>query len=433
MFAYNLALNLLLVILSPFILVFVALNSKFRNGIGERLGMLSSGAFDKIRGKKIIWFHAASVGETQALIPVINEIKKINSGYDIIATTTSVNGRNKLQKDLEGVILHACLLPADLDFIVAGFVRKVSPKMVVIVETELWPNLVSCLYKNRVPVVMINGRISIKSFRFYRLFKFFFRGILDKFSVLVMQSEKMVVRLRLMGIDKQKMIMVRNTKYSNAESEKKGRKIEIPAKSGRKIVVAGSIRKGEEATVIGGFKRSIYGKACLIIAPRHLDRVRAVEETLDAEGLTHVRWTEVLDYKAVLFYDSIVVNTIGELQYIYKICDMAVIGGGFKPFGGHNPMEAAINAKPVIMGKNMFNFEDTSTRFVKAGGAFMIDDSADEMAEKLKFLFDNPDRASEMGKKCLEAIDAFRGSAATTALIINEVLLDSEKHRGIAQ
>jgi 3-deoxy-D-manno-octulosonic-acid transferase len=241
----------------------------------------------------------------------------------------------------------------------------------------------------------------------------------------MMQSEKMVVRLRMMGVKRDKMIMIRNTKYSAENGNETEKKIALPKNEKRKIAVAGSIRKGEEYTVIKGFKKSLLGKACLVIAPRHLDRVEAVEQILDAENMTHMRWTEVQNNKAVLFYDAIVVNTIGELRYIYKSGDYAVIGGGFKPFGGHNPMEAALNSLPVIMGRNMFNFEDTSQRFVKAGGAFMIDDSPDQLAEKLNFLYDNPDIALEMGKKVREAIEAFKGTAAATALIINEVLLEN--------
>lgn len=425
MFVYNLILNLLILIIIPFLPFVLLFGKKFRRGFLQRLGFMDKETLNGIKGKNIIWFHAASVGETQALIPVINEFMNINDSVHVVITTTSINGRNKMKEIMKDRALYVCLLPLDLNFIIGPFIKKINPKMAVVVETELWPNLMDRLYAMKIPSALINGRISQKSYSFYRFFKRFFSAVIEKFTVLMMQSEKMVVRLRMMGVRRDKMIMIRNTKYSAGGETETQKKIAIPKSENRKIVVAGSIRKGEEYTVIKGFKKSLLGKACLIIAPRHLDRVEIAEQILDAENMTHVRWTEVQNYKAVLFYDAIVVNTIGELQYIYKSGDYAIIGGGFKPFGGHNPMEAALNSLPVIMGRNMFNFEDTSQRFVKAGGAFMIDDSPEQLAEKLNFLYDNPDKAMDMGRKGKEAIEAFKGTAATTALIINEILLEN--------
>ena len=234
-------------------------------------------------------------------------------------------------------------------------------------------------------MAMINGRISVKSFRFYIRFKKFFSALIEKFTILMMQSEKMVVRLRMMGVKRDKMIMIRNTKYSTDSAADSSGKIAIPKDADRKIVVAGSIRKGEEYTVIKAFKKSLLGKACLIIAPRHLDRVEDTKKILEAENMTHVLWTEVQNYKAVMLYDAIILNTIGELQYIYKSGDYAIIGGGFKPFGGHNPMEAALNSLPVIMGRNMFNFEDTSQRFVKAGAPLWLMIRRNSLRKNLSF------------------------------------------------
>ncbi len=425
MFLYNLLLNVLFILLLPFLPFAFIFVKKLRRGIGERLGIINKETLNKIKGRSIIWFHAASVGETQALLPVISEFSKINDSMDIVITTTSINGRNKMKEVMKEKALYVCLLPLDFNFIIAPFVAKINPKMAVVVETELWPNLIDRLHARHVPMAMINGRISVKSFRFYIRFKKFFSALIEKFTILMMQSEKMVVRLRMMGVKRDKMIMIRNTKYSTDSAADSSGKIAIPKDADRKIVVAGSIRKGEEYTVIKAFKKSLLGKACLIIAPRHLDRVEDTKKILEAENMTHVLWTEVQNYKAVMLYDAIILNTIGELQYIYKSGDYAIIGGGFKPFGGHNPMEAALNSLPVIMGRNMFNFEDTSQRFVKAGGAFMVDDSPEQLAEKLKFLYDNPKEAAEMGKKAKEAIEAFKGTAATTALIINEVLLEN--------
>jgi len=423
--AYNLIINLLLLFVWPLLLLFVIFSPKYRRGISERLGLINAETAAKLSGHKLIWFHAASVGETQALIPVVRELAAINSDYAFLATTTSTNGRDRIKKELQGMLAHACLLPADFNFIIKPFMKKIKPSMLVIVETELWPNLVSAARAAGTPVMLINGRISVKSFGLYRAFKFFFKSVLEKFDVFVMQSEKMVVRLRMLGVKREKTVLVRNTKYSQeTPADPKAAAFD---RRGRVIVIAGSIRKGEEETVILGFKQSLLYKASLVIAPRHMNRVKDTEWILKRENMKYVKWSEIKDISAIPLYDAVVVDTIGDLAMLYNCGDIAVIGGGFRPYGGHNPMEAAMKSLPVIMGRNMFNFEDTSDKFVREGGAFMADNTPEAVAEKLKILADDPALRKQMGEKNRAAVMSYSGSAATTAILVNEVLLTHTK------
>ncbi len=418
---YNIILNFLLILFSPLIIAVVILSKKYRMGIGERIGIIDKAVLAKLSGHKIIWFHAASVGETQALIPVIKELAAINNNLAFLVTTTSVNGRDRIIKEIKDLIAHACILPADFNFIIKGFFNKIKPSMLVIVETEFWPNLISVAHSSGIPVMLINGRISVKSFGLYRTFRFFFKHILDKFDVFVMQSEKMVVRLRMLGIDRKKTILVKNTKYS--QETPVDPKVSSFDKRNKIIVVAGSIRKGEEETVIEGFRQALIYKGTLIVAPRHMNRVKDTEWILKRDKMKYVKWSEIREISAVPLYDAVIVDTIGDLARLYNYADIAIIGGGFKPYGGHNPMEAAMKSLPIIMGRNMFNFEDTSEKFVREGGAFMTDNNPQALAEKLNILAENPELRKKMGEINRSVVMSFAGSAATTAILVNEMIL----------
>ncbi|MFP4465705.1 MAG: 3-deoxy-D-manno-octulosonic acid transferase [Candidatus Goldiibacteriota bacterium] len=422
-YIYNILLDLLFVITLPFIAAGVLARRKNREGFFERLGFISNYTLAALKQKPVMWFHAASVGETQALIPVLKEIKKMQPGYNIFVTTTSNNGKKRIIKELPEVISHACLLPLDMHFIMGRFVKKISPLILVIVETEIWPNLIFSASRRNIPVVMVNGRISGKSFGGYRFFRMFFRKVLDQFTVLVMQNEKMAVRLRALGVKDSRMIMIRNTKYS-ADSGALSGKFDIRT-DGKTVIVGGSIRKGEEKTVIKSFAPH-REKAVLFIAPRHLERTAKIEKILHACGLSYDKWSRINTRKIIeIKKDAVIVDTIGQLDRLYEAGDIAVIGGGFLNYGGHNPMEAALNSMPVIMGENMHNFEDTAEQLVSGGGAFMTGNIPEEISEKLGILIDDAGKRAEMGKKNRDIVEHYRGTAETTALIVNEILLES--------
>ena len=422
-YVYNFFLYIAAVIASPFMLILLAFNKKWRQSLPERFGFMSRECIDELRGKKVIWFHAASAGEVQALAPVIKEFKVMKPDRCLLVTTTSMNGRKKIEKELQGVINCAFLLPLDIDFIIKGAMNSVNPEALVVVETELWPNLLNTARKRKIPVIMINGRISIKSFRVYYAFKFFFSWVLNRFDVLIVQSEKMLLRLKRLGVTKKKIIIMNNTKYSFEIDSKRADEIRNSDKRGRAIVVAGSIREGEEEIVIKGFVSSGVKNAVLVIAPRHLNRVPVIEKILGQSGLKYALWSSFRDYARITQYDAVIVNTIGELSYIYTAGDAAIIGGGFMKFGGHNPMEAAAAGLPLIMGKYMFNFEDTADQFTKNGGAYRAQ-TAEEIAEKLKLLLTDKALRLANGEQNKKIVERFRGSASTTAMLIDEVLIE---------
>jgi len=421
-FIYNLLLLFLIILFSPFILIGIIINPKWRKDVLERFCI-----YDKepaVEGKKTIWFHTASVGEIQALIPVLKELKNICEGYEFVITTTSINGKNKIKKELNDLILFSCFVPVDLYFFTDYFIRKIKPQLVVFIETELWPNLINNIYLKKVPLVLMNGRISEKSFIFYRVFSFIFAVILQKFMFIIVQSEKMAKRFISIGkLDNHKIIVLPNTKFSIEGNLKY--KYLISKEKNKKIIIAGSIREGEEELIIKSFF-NLKDKAILIVAPRYLKRVNNIIQILNKYNLKYELWTNLNECNKILDCEVVILNTIGELTHFYSMGDIAIVGGGFKNFGGHNPIEPAFYGLPVIVGKNMFNFEDTTNRLVTGGGTFVVEADVTEMTNILKLLVYNENERISKGYNNKKVVENFKSSAETTALLIKEILVDKK-------
>ncbi len=423
---YNFFLYAAAVILLPFIVLLLILKPSWRKGLSERAGRVPEEFKKKTAGKRIIWFHAASVGEAAAVVPVIREIKRMVRGCAIIATSTSLNGKKKLIEDAGKETVFVSVLPLEFGFVMRHFIRKIKPDMAVIVETELWPNLINSARREKVPLVLINGRISAKSFRIYSVLKFLFGPLLSGFALLVMQNEKVLKRMESLGADAGKMVILNNTKYSARQIEKKDKAPAVD-KNGKVIIVAGSIRPSEEKAVIRGCLKKGSKKVTLIIAPRHLERVREIIKTAEEERIGFKLWTEIKGDNIIPELEMIIVDTIGELDKIYHMGDIAVIGGGFGKYGGHNPMEAAYAGLPMIMGKRMVNFEDTSARFVKSGGAIEAEPDENEIGGAVRKLAGDESLRKKMGRINAEIIEKFRGTAETTAVLLAEILYESKE------
>ncbi|HDQ25382.1 MAG TPA: hypothetical protein ENN43_01390 [bacterium] len=427
---YSFVFSLLLVLFSPVILAGALVSKKWREWMLERAGIYPGSLREKIKGKKIIWFHAASVGEVQALAPVVRELKSLRQGRDIVVTTTSVNGRRKIEKELSDTVLFTAILPFDTIALMSRFIDMINPEAVIIVETELWPSLIKCVSDEKIPLILVNGRISVKSFGLYRALGFFFARLIERFSALIVQSEKIQKRMLRMGVRHKKMMILDNTKYSSGGGAARFLYPKEDALKNRVVVAAGSIREGEEGVIIEGFAASGAGGKLLIIAPRRLKRARECAAFLKKQGLSYILWSALKDRKKISEYDAVIVDTMGELSRIYGMADIAIIGGGFRKLGGHNPMEAAYAGLPMIFGKYMFNFEDTADRFVREGGAITADFSADGVAAAVRELAENSGRRSYMGEKNRSIVEKFVGSGPATAFLVNEIILESGAEKG---
>lgn len=419
-FFYNLTFILLLIVFLPLILIVVIINKKWREDILERFCIYDNKI--SFKDKKIIWFHAASVGEIQALLPVLKEIKKICNDYDFVITTTSINGKKKIKKEIHNLVLFYSFIPLDIYFFTDYFIKKINPEMVVFVETEFWPNLVNNIYNNKIPLLLMNGRISDRSHSLYKIFSFVFSSMLKKFSLIIVQSEKMAKRfISISGLNERKIIILPNTKFSIDENIKA--KYVITQQNNKKIIIAGSIREGEEELIIKAFA-DLKDKSILIIAPRYLQRVDKIKNIIKNHDLKYELWTNLKECNKILDYEIVILNTIGELTNFYSIGDIAIVGGGFKNFGGHNLIEPASFGLPVITGKNMYNFEDTTDKLEGEGGTIKIETDVIKLSSALKDLIENEEERKLKGEKNKKIIENFRSSADTTALLIKEFLID---------
>ncbi len=427
-FIYNFFLYLIGIIFFPLILVILLINKKWQIDVSERLGIIPKDIKESARNKKILWFHAASVGEVQALAPVVRELKKLSQEKEIIITTTSINGKNRIKKELGDIVFYTALLPLDFDFAVKRFINSFNIELFIIMETEIWPNLINYANKKNIPVTLINGRISDKTFKFYYMTRFFIAGILNKIFFVIVQNEKMKKRFIKMGVNEKKIMIIYNVKYSFELKVKEDYK--MINKNRKLFIVAGSIREKEEDFVLNVLNILKKENIVFFIAPRHLERVGFIIKLLEKYKFSFQKYSLIKDFSDIIKYELILVDTMGDLMKLYSIGDIAIVGGGFEKLGGHNPLEPAFFALPVITGKFMYNFEDTTEKMIKQGGTFQVE-TTQNLYDILNKLIENENLRKEAGKKNKEIIEKMQGTAETTAVILNEILLEKSGSKNV--
>lgn len=425
---YNLLLYLISIIFFPVIFFIFLFKKDWWIDIKERIGIFKKDIIEKAKNKKFLWFHAASVGEINALSPVVKELKKLSPEKEIIITTTSNNGKNKAKKELNDISFLIIFLPIDFDFIMKKFLKFFNIEALIIMETEIWPNLINCAYLKKIPIILINGRISDKSFKFYYIIRFFISNVLNKISLFLVQSEKMKNRFKKLGIDEKKIMVIYNVKYSFELNENKNfKKID---KNGKLFIIAGSIREKEEDFILSTFNNIKKENIVFFIAPRYLKRVNYICKLLKKYQFNFQKFSLIKDYNEITKYNMIIIDTIGDLVKLYSTGDIAIVGGGFQKSGGHNPLEPAYFSLPVIVGKFMYNFEDTIDKMVKEGGTFQVE-SSKELHDKLIFLIENENFRKTAGLKNKEILEKMQGTAETTAVILNEILLEKSEQKNV--
>ncbi len=315
-----------------------------------------------------IWFHAVSVGEFNAIYPLIELIHNEKSNYPIMISCTTKAGytlaRSKTKDERNIVVFY---FPFDIPLIVSSLLKKVSIKLLVIAETEIWPTTLSkCNLKN-IPVVLINGRISDKSFKNYYLLRFYFKNIVNLFTEILTQSQKDAEKFIAIGAEKEKVKVFSNLKFSTGKKSlkingKMAESIDSEDTSTTKIIFA-STHKGEEEIALNSYKKlsSKYPKLRLIIAPRHLNRIKEIKLLINKNGYKEI--TRSSGRKISSKNDIYLLDTIGELQDFYKKAKITVLGGTFAKIGGHNILEPIRANSYTIIGPNDFKIKELSTIF----------------------------------------------------------------------
>ncbi len=349
MLIYEIAVTILFFIALPFIYVVRAAKGKYMYGWREKFGILNPPVMDEKR----IMFHGVSVGEVIALENLIKKTKETFPDYEIIVTTGTKTGQEIAQKKYKDVASFITYFPYDVPIFVRSFLKKVKPSMVFIAETELWPAFSYYCKKCNIPLFIINGRISDATYNSYKMFRFFFAGMLKNYKGVYTQSEIDNGKMLSLGANPETTRVMKNLKF---DVKRKDSDIEIGQDAGR-VIIAGSTHAGEDEIVLEAFGKikEKFADSKLLLAPRHPQRVPQVTELVRKTGMKFGFRSKDDTFKD---NEIVILDTLGELGKMYAICDFAFIGGSFNKTGGHNPLEAVVYDKPAITGPSIHNFRD---------------------------------------------------------------------------
>ena len=402
----------------------------FRRGMKERLGFLAPGRLERLDGKQVFWIHAVSVGETRAALPLVKALKKTYPEVALLVTNVTETGHEIASRIKE---VDCCLFfPYDFSLVVRRVLKQVHPALIIIVETEIWPNFIRLASREDISVVLVNGRISDRSYPRYQWIKIFIRPLLAQFSALCMQTAEDARRLRMLGAPAARVQVSGNVKFDldiafhNAPTALQLKKrYHLPASE--LIWVAGSTHAGEEEAVVDVYQQLANRKTPLrlVLVPRHPERCSAVGKMLAARHIPFSRRSDLTSMDTLLASDMVLlVDTVGELQQLYMVADMVFVGGSLVPVGGHNILEASAVHKPVVFGPFMHNFREISRMLLAAGGGVMISGKK-ELKEVMERLLVDENLRLSMGSKGYALIQKNVGATAFTLEMIENVLADN--------
>ncbi|MDP8229633.1 MAG: 3-deoxy-D-manno-octulosonic acid transferase [Candidatus Gorgyraea atricola] len=400
--------------------------------MASRFGILSKRLRAISSRGKVIWIHAVSVGEMKAASILAPLLREKFPSHKIIFSSVTHTG-NKVAKTVATPEEEVFYLPFDLSFITNKVVKIIKPELFLCLETELWPNLISSLYRFNAKIILVNGRISNRSYIGYKRIRLIVSRLLRKFSLILMQSDEDAARVLDLGAPKERIFTVGNLKFDLLLLGPGNRRHEIRDKLGiakeEILLVAGSTHKGEEDIILDCFLRlkEDHKNIKLLLAPRHVERTQEIENLLAKFGLESRKYsrdkgphTKIEDFvrgRQGTRDKVLVLDVIGELKSIYSAADIVFIGGSLVKKGGQNPIEPAALSRPVIFGKYMFNFRDAAKSFLENKGAIQIQDK-DELYSSIKLLLDDPAEKKRLGANAKHTVDKNSGSSQRTIDLI---------------
>src|SRR3990167_2041671 len=398
-------------LIMPFVLMRLLWRSRraadYRKRWNERFGFSSYQA-----NKESIWVHAVSVGETLAAIPLVKElIDKYSNDFRIIVTTTTPTGSALVTKHLGHCVTHM-YAPFDVPTAVSRFLRRTRVKLCIIMETELWPNILTICNKRKIPIILANARLSERSCRRYRFIGRLTKHMLRSYHAVAAQGVLDGERFLQLGLNPKKLIVAGNIKFDldiPAELIAQGKIIRNLIGNHRRVLIAASTHDGEETVILEAFKkiRCEIANLFLIIAPRHPNRFHKIAELCRQQ---HYQLATRSEKTAITNNtDILLVDTIGELQMIYAAADIAFVGGSLAHTGGHNLIEPAALGLPILTGPHLHNFTEISRLLQDAGAAQVITD-ADSLADAVIALCSAKELCEKIGLCAKKTIEANRGA-----------------------
>lgn len=427
---YNIAAIIVVILIIPVFMIRAIRERGFVERIKQSFGFIPKSALEPVAKKNCIWVHAASVGEIVATSPLIKEFRREFPKSPILVSVVTASGyemANRIIKDADSIIYF----PLDLPFISESVFKKIMPRVFLNVETELWPNFLKAARAHRVPVMMVNGRISEKSVKRYKYMFSILRDMIGTVKLFAMASNVDAGYVKELGAPPELVTITGNTKfdqtYTDVTPEQRAKILsDMGLTDATEIFLAGSTHRGEENFVLKAFKaiRENHPKARLVIAPRELLRTREVVALCKSAGFTVGTRTE-LQKRPPAGEDIIILDTIGELGQVYSIGNVIYVGGSLISHGGHNILEPAAHGKAIIVGHHMENFKDLHALFKNRNACVTVNDD-DELAAQAKKLFDEPDERLRLERETIAIVHENRGASRKSAVLLRKMLTEYE-------
>ena len=400
---YNFFSTLLFAAGLPFLPLLALMGKRFRSGLTQRFGCYPDAVLRVVARSRPIWIHAASVGEVTAAVELTHEFKERLPGKKIIISTFTDTGNAMAKRSSAADVV--LFLPLDQLWIVRRALGKIDPSILIVLETEIWPNLLREAHKRGVPTLLLSGRLSARSLKRYSLFRAFFRQVIESFSALGMQSEEDARRIVSLGADVRRVSVVGNLKRALSmrgrtnDTRAPGDKSESRQSRDNRLLVVGSSHHGEEEIFISVYLllKKRFPSLQMVLAPRHPQRFGEVEKLLQAAGVDYEKRSQAngqLNFvKDILFLD-----TLGDLQDFYALGDVAFVGGSLVDAGGHNMLEPARFGKPVLFGPYTSNFASLVSEMKQRGAGIEVA-GAEDLARVLASLFDDSEKCRTVGEQ----------------------------------
>ena len=425
---YNLLMIGAFFLVMPYFIYRSICEKGFTKRLRQSLGGIHDEEIEAVAQKGCIWIHGASVGEIVATSPLVKEIRKAMPDIPILVSAVTVGGydmAHQIIPEADAIIYF----PLDMPFVSESVVKRIRPRIFMPVETELWPNLLRALRERNIPVMMVNGRISEKSVKTYRYLLGIWDDMLNTVSRFCMQSSIDADYIRHLGADPSKIYVTGNTKFDQTYAEVTqedldGYKKELGIEGAYPVIVAGSTHPSEEKAMLEAFKtiKESYPNARLVIAPRKPERTGEIVRLVGNFGYDVGLRSKLLKLDGSRpQYPVLVIDTIGELGRIYSVGDVVFVGGSLINHGGHNVLEPAAHAKPIIVGPSMQNFKDSYSLLSKVGACKMVN-GVPELTKELLDIIQNDERRAKMGAASLQVIKENRGAAVRSIEYLEDLL-----------
>ena len=428
LFFYNLTLLAALVAGAPWWLWKMATTHKYREGLAERLGRVR--LFPGRSGRPVIWLHAVSVGEVLAVSRLVGELERAFPEFELLISTTTRTGQDLARQRFGAERVFYC--PLDLPWAVRATLNILKPRLLILAETEFWPNLLSGCFRRSIPVAVVNARISDRSWPRYRLLRHLWRPFLSRIACVLAQSDTDAARLKAIGCTPDRVSVAGNLKFDvRAAKEADATRLLKTLASGLRIVVAGSTLEGEEAALIEAWPHLLAAdpQLAMVLAPRHPERFAAVAALLNQSG---IRWIKRSDWQSqseseiqpIRPGQIVLLDTIGELASAYSIAVVAFVGGSLIPAGGHNPLEPAQFGVPIVMGPHFANFR-AITEDLLVHSALHIT-ANEHLARNLNSLLQDSAGAIAMGERARQVFNQQAGATDRSVAALRELLAKSD-------